>query len=167
MNAIDPNVVLRKTAKGQQEVDTRAFRLPMRVRALLIMVNGERSVSQLLAGALGTGDSALRELLAGGFVEARDGSAVAAVPAATPAARPDISAKGAAAAPLDLNATQRAAVKAIEDLLGPEGESIALKIERCKTPGDLKAVLERTRDLIAASRGELRAQKFWAAVLKS
>jgi hypothetical protein len=101
----------------------------------------------------------LAELLAGGFIEPASGEGAASIPA-TGAAAP----AAASAAPFDLKAAQRRAVKAIEELLGPEGEPLALKIERTKSEAELLAIVEKTRDLIRGSRGETRAQKVWSAV---
>ncbi|MBL8512360.1 MAG: hypothetical protein JNJ55_00070 [Betaproteobacteria bacterium] len=107
----------------------------------------------------GNGEELLAEIYRGGFVEVVSGDAPA--PRAEVAASP-----GAAPVAFDLKTTQRAAVHAVEELFGPEGESIALKIERASTQADLMAILERTRDLIRGTRGEARAAKFWTGIFK-
>lgn len=66
--------------------------------------------------------------------------------------------------PADFKATRRAAVKAVEELLGPDGEALPLKIEKCDAPDEPLSEIARTRDLIAGSRGQTRAQRFWSAI---
>lgn len=163
MNSIQGSAVFRKTAKGLEEIEKRTHRLGIKLRMALVLVNGERDAAEIITDVRDNGESLLAELLAGGFIEPA-GGAQPAVVASPPAQASAGAAPGIQVA--DLHAAQRAAVKAIEEMLGPEGESIALKIERCKTAVELQGVLEKTRDLIRMSRGETRAQKFWEAVNK-
>jgi hypothetical protein len=162
MASINAGAVFRKTAKGIEEIDKRTARLGIKLRMALILVNGQRDAAEIITDVRENGEALLAELLAGGFIEPASGASGAAAGAAPPSVAPSASSVGAA----DLKTAQRTAVKAVEELLGPEGESIALKIERCKTEAELQAVLEKTRDLIRMSRGAARAQKFWDALTR-
>ncbi|WP_161564116.1 hypothetical protein [Cupriavidus lacunae] len=88
------NPIYRKTEAGQDEIRTRARKLDQKLRALLLMVNGERRGQELLAQVAGMGvaPEAMEALLAQGLVEAvpepaQPPAAVAQTPArAAPAA---------------------------------------------------------------------------------
>lgn len=77
---VDP--IYRKTDAGHDEIRSRARKLDHKLRALLLMVNGERREQALLAqvAGMGLGPEAMAALLAQGLVEA------VAEPAAPPAA---------------------------------------------------------------------------------
>ncbi|WP_427309654.1 hypothetical protein [Cupriavidus sp. H39] len=79
---VDP--IYRKTDAGQDEIRSRARKLDHKLRALLLMVNGERREQALLAQAagMGLGAEAMAALLAQGLVEA------VAEPAQAPVAAP-------------------------------------------------------------------------------
>lgn len=65
---VDP--VFQKTEAGQEEIRTRARKLDHKLRALLLIVNGERRKSALLAqvGGMGVGEEALDTLVELGLV---------------------------------------------------------------------------------------------------
>ncbi|QUN26751.1 hypothetical protein KB879_21890 [Cupriavidus sp. KK10] len=67
---VDP--IYRKTDAGQDEIRTRARKLDHKLRALLLMVNGERRGQELLAQVAGMGvaPEAMDTLVAQGLVEA-------------------------------------------------------------------------------------------------
>ncbi|WP_354682221.1 hypothetical protein [Cupriavidus necator] len=66
---VDP--IYRKTEAGQDEIRTRARKLDHKLRALLLMVNGERRGQELLAqvAGMGVGAEAMDTLVAQGLVE--------------------------------------------------------------------------------------------------
>jgi len=90
----DPQMatIYRKTAKGQAEIETRAHRLPPRLRSALILVDGRRSDEELQRLILVQPQQMLQQLDAQGFIEvigiaaATPGTA-AALPAAKTARR--------------------------------------------------------------------------------
>ncbi|WP_404993447.1 hypothetical protein [Cupriavidus pauculus] len=67
---VDP--IYHKTEAGQEEIRTRARKLDQKLRALLLMVNGERARSELLAqvSGLGVAPDAMDTLLELGLIEA-------------------------------------------------------------------------------------------------
>jgi hypothetical protein len=96
---VDP--IYHKTEAGQEEIRTRARKLDQKVRALLLIVNGERTKSALLAqvAGLGVAEEAFDTLLALGMIEPQ---ADPAKPVSAPAAaRPAATAKPAK--PTDTN----------------------------------------------------------------
>ncbi|WP_354673407.1 hypothetical protein [Cupriavidus alkaliphilus] len=84
---VDP--IYRKTEAGQDEIRSRARKLDHKLRALLLMVNGERREQALLAqvAGMGIGPEAMATLLAQGLVEA------VAEPAQPPASAPQAPAR--------------------------------------------------------------------------
>lgn len=63
------STIYRKTAKGQAEIETRAMRLPPKLRMLLIVVDGKRSVADLAPLVGGDPMPLLETLLAAGVIE--------------------------------------------------------------------------------------------------
>ncbi|MGT2508511.1 hypothetical protein [Cupriavidus basilensis] len=78
--------VFRKTEQGQDEIRTRARKLDHKLRALLLIVNGERRRSELLAqtGGMGVGPEAIEALLDAGLIHAEPAPQLA-VSGTTPA----------------------------------------------------------------------------------
>lgn len=66
--------VFYKTEQGQDEIRTRARKLDHKLRALLLIVNGERRRSELLAqtGGMGVGPESIDALLAAGLIRAEN-----------------------------------------------------------------------------------------------
>lgn len=167
--------VHRKSAKGVAEIETRAHRLPPRLRGLLIMVDGQRSDDEL-GRLMPDAPAVLAQLAEGGFIEAvarQAGPAASAQPAppATPTARPRAAPAPAAAAPAaptaaastgDLDATRRAAVRQLTDLVGPMGEALALRMEKARSLDELRPLLVTGAQIIANTRGRQAALDFAA-----
>jgi len=89
---VDP--IYQKTEAGQEEIRTRARKLDHKLRALLLIVNGERAKSALLAqvGGMGVAEEAFDTLLALGLIAPLPDPARQAPPSSgasgAPAARP-------------------------------------------------------------------------------
>jgi hypothetical protein len=150
--------VYRKTAKGQAEVETRAHRLIPRLRTALILVDGKREESELLKLIPGEPEATIRTLIDDGFIEV---SAItidkprptASRPADAQPTRPPHNQKA-------FEQHRQAAVRAINDLLGPLGEAAALRLERSKTWDELLAALEFAQRLVANGKGGDAAAEF-------
>lgn len=146
---MDPRTVYSKTEQGQQEVATRAHHLPSRVRAMLIMIDGKRSVEQLLTGHPAPDDALeqLRQLAEGGFIEA----ALAPAPVAAPA--------------VDIAEVRRLMVRMLIDYLGPEAEMIAMRLEEVTSREALLREAERLHRMLEDVVGGERAARFGEVVL--
>lgn len=81
--------VLERTDSGQAEIATRALRLPMTTRAILLMVDGKSEVTQLLRKMSGLDDAAaiLESLLANQLIRQRHYSSDSMTLAASAALR--------------------------------------------------------------------------------
>ena len=146
-------LIYRKTAKGLSEIETRANRLPPRLRSALIVVDGKRNLAELRPLILQP-DETLAALAEQGFIEAiREVAPPPPPPAAAPAA-----AAGAAGNPNDFEQTRRAAVRALNDLLGPAAESLAIKIEKARNLAELTPLLTQAAQSVANMRGRGAAE---------
>jgi hypothetical protein len=69
------STIYTKTAKGQDEIDTRGQGLSQGLRRVLIMVDGRSSAEELAAKMLQDVSAALQELAAGGYIATGAGAA--------------------------------------------------------------------------------------------
>lgn len=85
-----------KTDKGREEIATRKYHVPAKLRALLVMIDGHRPLEVLMKnfGPLGLSPDNVSELLAEGYVSLiDDGEPEPAPEAEAPAHRPGVSAR--------------------------------------------------------------------------
>ena len=179
--------IYRKTDKGRDEIATRANKLGLRERTMLIMVDDKTSRAGLLAKNYHpTSEGILDDLLAGGYIEIVGGTVTAAsapppsapapvqaapapAPVQAPAApAPVQAAPAAAAAPtappveVSMQSASRYACRALVTLLGPGADDLTALIEKCKTVEELTARLEKCRDVVQGMSGRRKAEEFWA-----
>ncbi|AOS80406.1 MULTISPECIES: hypothetical protein [Hydrogenophaga] len=149
---MDKQLIFFKTDQGREALTSRPAGLGPRLRSLLIMVDGKRSVAEFdkLLGA----DAAplLEQLAAQGWVESDAATTGAALNGAAGAAGgavsgvPVLTDAVPAAPALPFADARRLVVRFVNDQLGPMGEPLAMRVEGCKTPADLQAILPRVRD---------------------
>jgi hypothetical protein len=159
--------IYRKTEKGRNEIATRANKLGLRERTMLIMVDDKTTRAGLLAkNSHPTSEGILNNLLADGYIEiVRDAAAVAAAPAPAPSAvEPAAAPPAQAAAPVEVSmeSASRYACRTLVTLLGPGADDLTALIEKCKTAEELAARLEKCRDVVQAMAGRRKADDFWA-----
>lgn len=144
---MDHNATYRKTEKGLEEIKTRAAGLPVKLRSVLILIDGKTSLAELLPRTPLAPDAypQLDLLLESGLIE---------VAAPAPAAAP------AAAGP-DLKALQRQVCRALLNLLGPEADRLTIRIETAASLDELRAQTEQVRQAVVQSRGQRAADQFW------
>ena len=154
---MNTRMVFAKTDKGHEEIEKRTFHLKFKHRTALILVDGKQAVDALLGKLPGDGVTLLNELLRDGFIAAALGN----VPASPAESLPDL-ATGVAAG-FALETAKHQAVRTIEALLGPGGESLAVAIERSDTKAEFARQAQQTRDIISQVAGQRKADQFWAA----
>jgi hypothetical protein len=146
-----PDNVFQKTPKGREEIEKRTVRIDHKRRTLLIMVDGKASAAALAEKAAHIPDAMalLQSLWTEGFVEPV-GAAIAEV------------------APLrsdrSLEELKRVAAKTIERLMGPDGDAIAINIERAASLEAFFAEAARARDALRAFLGPRQAEEFWKSL---
>ena len=166
--------IYRKTEKGRTEIATRANKLGMRERTLLIMVDDKTTRSDLLSRSAhpASGDI-LDSLLAQGFIEADTGTmpasaGTATVASAAPAAAGTplrlATAAGQAAVEVSLVSASRFACRALVTYLGPGADDLTALVEKTKGAAELTTILEKCRQIIQGMAGKQKAEEFWAGV---
>jgi hypothetical protein len=169
--------VYRKTADGQDEIATRARRLPPRLRSLLILIDGKRDDDALRA-MVPDADALVAELASAGLIE-RIAAASRAEPARMAEAVP-ASAGGLPVAdmpnrqtpqppappptqpvplsPSAVKARSRAASRWLNERLGPSGEAAAIRVESAKTPEQFEQAMLFAAKVVDARLGPAAAQ---------
>jgi hypothetical protein len=164
--------VYAKSAKGREEIATRAHKLGFKPRALLIMIDGGNTVADLNATARHLGDvpAFLAELRDAGFIEPVGiGESAAPVFGAKEAA--PMFSLGASPAPTatqlrELSAAKVAAVKFLETKLGTDATDLAMRIEESETHDQFLAHVDTCRGVLARISGEKAADEFWREVVE-
>jgi hypothetical protein len=169
--------IYRKTAKGHSEIETRAHRLSPRQRSALIMIDGRRSDDDVRKLIPQQADETLRLLDEQGFIEiigiTQDLPAPRAIPVAVPApavqVAPPVTAPAAAPAapPRDFAATRAQAVRLFTDMVGPMAESLAIKMERARSPDELRTLVQTAQRIIGNTRGGQAAADYGTRFLDS
>ena len=149
---MDPNATYVKTGKGQQEVQSRAFGLPLRSRTLLIMVDGRATAGTIIDKGKAAGNAAayaaMQELEAQGFI------AAASTGAPEEPGTPERS----------LASARRYAIAQMRALPGPHGPAFVERLESAADRGTLVTMLERCRNAVQVATNEEGAKRFWAGV---
>lgn len=171
--------IYRKTEKGRTEIATRANKLGMRERTLLIMVDDKTSRAGLLSRSAHPASAEILDaLLAQGFIEIDPATQPAGAPVASaepPAAQPvppvaSAVSPTAEAAPgqpqveVSQASAMRYACRALVTLLGPSADDLTALVEKSRNVGELIDRLEKCRQAIQAMAGKRKAEEFWAGV---
>ena len=155
--------IYRKTEKGRTEIATRANKLGMRERTMLIMVDDKTTRSGLLSkNAHPTSEGILNSLLADGFIEIAPGAEPAAVLA--PAAASAAAVPGAPPVEVSLISASRFACRALVTYLGPGADDLTALVEKAKGLDELTARLDKCRQVVQGMAGKRKADEFWAGV---
>jgi hypothetical protein len=155
--------IYRKTAKGHSEIETRSHRLSPRLRSALIMVDGRRSDDDVRKLIPQQADETLRLLDEQGFIEIigitqdtpPQRPANAAPPPHPAEATPPVTPGPPAPAvpPRDFEATRAQAVRLFTDMVGPMAEALAIKMERARSPDELRTLVQTAQRIIGNARG--------------
>jgi hypothetical protein len=149
-----PDNVLQKTAKGRDEIEKRTHRIDSKRRTLLIMVDGRSSAAAIAGKAahIADGLGLLQSLWTEGFVEP-----VGEIRAEVAASPPPQSGRS-------LDELKRAATGAIGKLMGPDGDTLSLKLERAQTSEAFFAEAAKAREALRSFLGPRQAEEFWKSL---
>lgn len=166
---MDGSLVFVKTPKGIAEVSLRGAQLAMTSRRILIMVDGRRSVGDLsVLLRPGEIDGVIVQLEGSGLIQrvqhgasidvptvfGRDESLPPA-PAGTSSEDPN---------PMTLDEAKRRAVRELNDRLGPDAESLAIRIENCRTIETFRELVREAERFVSAMHGAVAAQEYVRAL---
>lgn len=161
---VQKSTVFQKSGKGTQALATRDTALTPKLRSMLILVDGKRTVEELskLAAMLGEPEQLLAQLLQ---LEMVQPCASASAPAPlTASSAPAPLATSSAPAPLagavTLPEAQRFAVRRLTDLLGPTAEEMCLRIEHTRNAADFAAAIKKAEAVLRDFKGAEAAAAF-------
>jgi len=146
---LDENLVFHKTEAGAREIAGAARAVSSKLRRALILVDGTKTVGDLAPMFRpGEAEAILAELQSLGLVSLAGG---AVAPVSEPAGAPATPA--AALTPERFTEIRLAAVREISHRLGPNGDTLAMKVDRCKTPEELRVALREAEKILASFLG--------------
>ena len=156
--------IFRKTAKGVDEIATRANRLVPRLRTALILIDGTRDEVELGQLIKQQAAETLQELLSLGYIEAVSVVETPPKKAAEEAPGKKTAAEASASGTAEKSFTgfRAEAVRAFNDLTGPAGEALAMKMEKATSREQLAPLLQTAYQIIGNSRGAQAATEFKA-----
>lgn len=158
--------VFGKTPKGAAELGARSGGLSLAQRRLLILVDGLRDVEQLSALVPSALLESLDVLEQGGFIALVGGTAgpAATVDTADPAVAAEAALGVSTTTPeAELTTVPEAkarAVRAINDLLGPSADRLAIAIEEAGDGDELRPLIREAERLVTLAHGAAAAQTF-------
>ena len=182
------NAIFRKTEAGVAEVGARALGLRAELRRLLILIDGTATLTRLAAFVRGSEINYLiAELEIQGLITSAAIGQSMAITSNAATTRP-AAAQSATAAPVAIAATvaiaavhsdtdgvleptaaqvlavRRTAVRTLHDILGPEADALALKIDQCKSAQELRVTVTEVRQSLDRQMGVAVGQRFLDAV---
>ena len=176
---VNPKSVYRKTEAGIAEVQVRTLGLRAELRRLLILIDGTATLDRLAAFVRGSEiDFLVAELEYNGLVTSAPivpiapigrGQATIKASAAGAANPPSHSANAGMEGVLEPTAAQvlavrRVAIHMLHEILGPDADSVAVKIERCKNSQEMRVAITEVRQMLDRQRGAVVGQRFLDAV---
>jgi hypothetical protein len=169
---MDGSIVYSKTPKGVAEVAARSAQLSMTTRRVLIMVDGKRTVDEL-AVLLRPGeiDAVITQLESAGLILRNSATHAIDVPTVAGRVLETVAPTTQGGAPdeqnpMTLDEAKRRAVRELTDRLGPGAESLAIRIEGCKTIEDFRERVREAERLVTAALGPAAAQDYLRALRK-
>lgn len=152
--------IYAKTQKGFEEMTRRTYRLPARMRALLIMIDGKLSAGELFARAQHPEDAQhlLETLLNDGFVEPIGG--VSNALASDTSLRASAGSRITPPPDMAMAAAKRYITQALLDALGAEADNFTIHVEAAADITSLKAIALKYLDVIRSVSDRRKANAF-------
>ncbi len=173
--------VYDKTDKGREEIATRKYHLPPRLRTLLVMIDGKRTIDLLMndLSKMGLSEESFNQLLVEDYIRLVGGAAAAgsaaataiAAAAAVPVAPAPVAAAPAPVQPPPAPVVQRAHEapemtegerfralydfynQTIKSIIGLRGFGLQLKVEKCSNTEDFRALRETYLEAVQKAKG--------------
>ena len=170
------NAVYRKTDAGVAEVKDRTLGLRAELRRLLILMDGVASVERLSTFVRASEiEFLISELELYGLVTTGKGNTAPPSIASLPMMSIGTQANPPSSGPLpvegiteptsaQVQAVRRTAIATLNELLGSDGETLAVKIERCATSIEMRAAINEARQVLDRQLGLASGQRFIDAV---
>lgn len=155
--------IYQKTEKGQDEIRTRANHLDQRHRAVLLMINGEKTCDDILVQLqpLGMTQAVFGELENAGYIRLHvpGATTVKAAPATASAATAEAASPASAATSKEPAAEgyqrlYRFYTETISRYLGLRGYLLEMKVEKAGNIAELVALRDTLKTALSKTRGE-------------
>lgn len=150
--------VFRKTTAGHAEIRERALDFDARTRGLLILVNGELTVSELAARVGFDPAPLLLRFVDAGLV-AQVTSPARPRPSTPPAPPPAALPVAAETVPADLAAARRRAFVELAPHYGPDAERMIEPLQRAGTPAQFAAAMSTLKETLSVHMGRKMAEQ--------
>jgi hypothetical protein len=168
---MDGTLIFAKTPKGVAEVAARSAQLSMMTRRVLIMMDGKRTVDELSQLVRpGEIDTIVGQLEAAGLIVRTNTAAPLDVPTIN-GRESDVELPASANAvmddrdnPITLEEAKRRAVRELNDRLGPDAETMAIRIEQCRTIEQFRERVREAERFVATALGAAAAQDYVRAL---
>ena len=174
---MDGTLVYSKTPRGIAEISLRSAQLSMTARRVLIMIDGKRTIDDLsLLGKQNDIENAIASLEDGGLIQRVAYQTAIDVPTINGRdTEPGFSsALGGPSTsgglderepnPMTLEEVKRRAVRGLHDRLGPEADTLAMRIESCRTIEEFRYRVREAERLITTALGAGAAQEYLKAL---
>lgn len=171
---MDGSLVFSKTPIGIAEISLRSAQLPLATRRVLIMIDGKRTVNDLsLVVKPGEIESIITSLENGGFIQRMSHQGALDVPTVYGRDNDFGSALGATNtsggfdvrdSQITLDEVKRRAVRGLTERLGPTADSLAIRIENCRTIEEFRHCVREAERFIASAQGVDAAQDYLRAL---
>jgi hypothetical protein len=146
--------VFQKTGRGRAEIAQRSTGLPAAARSVLIMVNGQDTVTALAARGLPDAREHLRQLLALGLIEV-----VAAPPPPPPPPPPAVASPPLAPPAPELDALRRQVLARLDPHFGPDTGTVAQALRAARTVAEFNQALDGIESKLAIYMGRKQAAR--------
>jgi len=168
---VDGTLVYTKTPIGIAEISLRSAQLSMATRRVLIMIDGKRTIDDLsIVVKPGEIEAVVATLESGGLIQRVSQFGALDVP--TIYGRESES--GAAAGgpvtvegfderdpnPITLEEVKRRAVRGLTERLGPTADSLAIRLEGCRTIEEFRYCVREAERFISSALGRDTAQEY-------
>lgn len=169
---MDGTLIYAKTPKGTAEVSARSAQLSMTTRRVLIMMDGKRTVDELAPLVRpGEIDGIIAQLEGAGLVTRMSAAASLDVPTVS-GREGDVDLPSNSAGvmddrdlnPITLEEAKRRAVRELNDRLGPDAETMAIRIEHCRTIEQFRERVREAERFVASALGPTAAQDYLRAL---
>ena len=174
---MDGTLVYSKTPRGIAEISLRSAQLSMTARRVLIMIDGKRTIDDLaVLGRQNDIENAVASLEDGGLIQRVAYQTAIDVPtingrdtdAALSSALGGPSTSGGLddrePNPMTLEEVKRRAVRGLHDRLGPGADTLAMRIEACRTIEEFRYRVREAERLITTALGAGAAQEYLKAL---
>ena len=129
---MDHSDALKKTKKGISEISSREHNLGSRLRALLIVIDGKKSIGVLLDMFGDSVEADISSLIEQGFISIIT----------------------------DLKEQCRELSRMLSNLLGPNADYLNMQIEKCDSVDRLTGLIDDKREMLESALGA-RGKIFW------